>query len=252
MELGLDQHAPAYQPSFKYHNENLLMLRAYATQMLSRLTRQDAKRVLGLGIGHQVVVRALAQRAREVSGKYVVVEGSQAIAQRFVTDAPDLQGAHFEIVCSYFEAYWSQAKFDAIEMGFVLEHVDDPRMVLQHFGEMLAPQGTLFVAVPNARSLHRRVGHAAGFLPDLYRLSEHDRALGHQHYFDLPRLEMLLADTGFSVLSRKGLLLKPFMTEQMARLGLPEQVGQALIEVGYELPDLCNGIYVECERARNA
>jgi 2-polyprenyl-3-methyl-5-hydroxy-6-metoxy-1,4-benzoquinol methylase len=252
MEKSLDQHAPAYEPSFKYHDENHLMLAAYARQMLARLEEQEARRILGLGIGHQVVVRALCDFARRMSGKYTVVEGSEAIAQRLLASGPELQGAHLEVVCSLFEAFSSPEKFDAIEMGFVLEHVDDPRGVLERFRDMLASHGVLFVAVPNARSLHRQLGHAAGLLADMFQLSEHDRVLGHQHYYDLSRLERLLEETGFRVRARKGLLLKPFTTDQLGRLQLPKQAVDALITVGYELPEMCNGIYVECSLARGS
>ena len=42
----------------------------------------------------------------------------------------------------------------------------------------------LAIVVPNARSLHRLIGERAGLIDDLYRLSEHDLAVGHRRYFD--------------------------------------------------------------------
>jgi SAM-dependent methyltransferase len=44
------------------------------------------------------------------------------------------------------------ASFDVITSWYVLEHVDDPRMLLNSFGRWLAPGGLLVLAVPNLLS----------------------------------------------------------------------------------------------------
>ena len=60
-----------------------------------------------------------------------------------------------ELLQGFFETFEHPARFDIIEAGFILEHVDDPAVVLKRLHQFLAPGGRIFIAVPNARSLHR-------------------------------------------------------------------------------------------------
>lgn len=58
---------------------------------------------------------------------------------------------------AYFEEYSPDEKFDVIIMGFVLEHVDNPDLILERYRHFLKPGGRLYIAVPNAKSLNRRL-----------------------------------------------------------------------------------------------
>lgn len=145
-----------------------------------------------------------------------------------------------------FELFETAETFDAIEMGFVLEHVEDPALVLARFRRFLRPEGALFVAVPNARSLHRQVGRAAGLLDDVYRLSEHDLQLGHRRYYDLDSLTALASGAGFQIVRVEGIQMKPATTAQLESLALPPHVERAFFEVGVDYPDLCNALLLEC------
>src|SRR5690606_15089708 len=128
---------------------------------------------------------------------------------------------------AYFEDIEFDQPFDVIEMGFVLEHVDDPGLVLRRFRGMIADHGVLFVAVPNARSLHRLLGHAAGLMPDIHSLSDSDRALGHKRYFDSDSIADLVEASGYRVEARHGLMLKPFTTGQIQSLSLGRTLDEA-------------------------
>jgi SAM-dependent methyltransferase len=134
---------------------------------------------------------------------------------------------------------------DAVEMGFVLEHVADPDRLVRRYAGFLAKGGLAAIAVPNARSLHRLVGQRAGLLDDLYRLSEHDLALGHRRYFDLGSLKRLVEGAGLRIGACEGILLKCLTTGQLSRLGLDERVLEAFCEIGADHPDIANSIYLE-------
>jgi SAM-dependent methyltransferase len=238
--------ATGYRPDFPYHDENLLMLEWYAGRLERTLLTRGSRNLLSLGIGHQVVSRRLAGLLGRGLESYTIVEGSQARIDELAASGE--LAAAVRVVHGYFEEFAPEAPLDAIEMGFVLEHVADPAELLARYSSVLAPGGVLAIAVPNARSLHRLVGQRAGLLDDLYRLSEHDLALGHRRYFDRARLVELVEHAGLRVLTCEGILLKPLTTGQMKRLGLDARVMRALCDVAQDHPDIANALYLEAER----
>lgn len=238
MKENLDQYKDAYEDSFPYYWDETVLLDAYARKLVETLKDRRDLRALSLGIGRQIVSRTLFDNIS--LREYHVVEGSpEIIADYLAKAAPP---AFVQVHEAYFEDIEFDQPFDVIEMGFVLEHVDDPGLVLRRFRGMIADDGVLFVAVPNARSLHRLLGHAAGLMPDIYSLSDSDRALGHKRYFDSDSIADLVEASGYRVEARHGLMLKPFTTGQIQSLGLGRTLDEALIEVGFGLPDITNGI----------
>ncbi|WP_202844367.1 class I SAM-dependent methyltransferase [Luteimonas saliphila] len=241
MKENLDQYKNAYEDSFPYYWDETVLLDAYVRKLIEAMAGRRDVRALSLGIGRQIVSRALFENIdlRE----YHVIEGSPAIIEAYRTQAspPDFVRLHN----AYFEDIEFDQTFDLIEMGFVLEHVDDPELILRRFRKFLSPDGLLFVSVPNARSLHRLLGQAAGLMPDIYALSQSDRELGHKRYFDTQSFTKLVEDCGYRVTARHGLMLKPLTTSQIHSLGMGSELDQALIEVGYGLPDISNGILIE-------
>lgn len=243
----LDAHQDAYRESFPHHDENMYMLEGYVRRMLDGLAGRTSLRVLSLGIGHRIVSRGLVEGLGDRLDEYVIVEGSREIIDGYVTDfqvEPKMRIEH-----ALFESYTpsSTEPFDVIEMGFVLEHVDDPAVVLSRYREYLEPEGVLFVSVPNARSLHRVVGHAAGLLDDVYRLSSADHALGHKRYFDLQTITQLVNDAGFRASRVEGILVKPLTTAQLGQLSLSPEVHRAFDAVATSLPALSNAIFIEAK-----
>lgn len=230
--------------AFPFLDENILMLDQYSERLLRTVRDHKLRTLLSLGIGYETVTEKLVGAVlRQDLLQYTVVEGSNAIIAGFRPKVP--AGLPIDIRDCLFEEFAPDQRFDAIEMGFVLEHVDDPRRIVQRYRGFLNPGGVLFVAVPNARSLHRLIGHAAGLLADIYALSDADRRLGHQRYFDNDRLTGLLNECGFRIARREGMLLKPLTTSQLRSLQLPVPVWRALCTVATDLPDIANAIYVE-------
>lgn len=242
---SLDAHAPAYTPAFAHFQENQIVHEAYGLAIAERLRELGARRVLSLGVGHRDVARPIIGLLRAGAlDHYTIVDAAPAMLEALRDDiAPVPAGMAF--VEAYFEQFHAAQPFDAIEAGFVLEHVEDPALVLRRMRGLLAPAGRLFVAVPNALSLHRRIGHAAGMVADLHALSPADLALGHRRYFDVERLAALAAACGLRCERPTGLLLKPFTTGQLGQLGLPADVWRALQTVAAPYPELSNAFSME-------
>jgi 2-polyprenyl-3-methyl-5-hydroxy-6-metoxy-1,4-benzoquinol methylase len=239
----LDELKSAYEPQFPYHDENLLMLNCYAAELCNFCKLKEIRSLLSLGIGHGVLPSTIIKELGKQLDNYTLVEGSSEIIERFKSAIGQI--SFVELVNSYFENYSTDRIFDALEIGFVLEHVDDPELVLKRFVSYVRPGGIVFLAVPNARSLHRLIGSEAGLLPNLYQLSPYDLQLGHKRYFDLSSFSSLVEACGLRIEKTEGIFLKPLMTKQLEQLELSPEIYRALINVGKSLPEISNSLFIQ-------
>lgn len=234
----LDNLKDAYQASFPYALDNRLILNWYPTRIINRC---KGGKLLELGVGHGFSSLMLTPHFR----MHTIVEGSQQIISAFRLNQ---EASGIKIVHSFFEEYVADEKFDVIVMGFVLEHVEDPGLILLKFKDFLAPDGKIYITVPNAHALNRRLGHLAGLLKDCFALSAADHDLGHRRTFTVESLCALAEQQGLIVRYMEGLLLKPITTAQIQALNLPEEVLQAMLEIGIGYPELSVGILAEVVR----
>ncbi len=219
MELkeNLDNYDGAYKASFKYNDENTWFLTRYAQYMNDSIISNGFTSILSLGIGHNIVSDSLSAHLKANVMKYDILEGSASLIDNYVIS--DENRSKMNLIHTYFEDFHTEEKYDVIEMGFVLEHVDDPQFIINKFKHFLSANGRMFISVPNATSLHRQIGFEAGLLEDLYKLSDYDKELGHKRYFDTKMLTDMIINSGLSVENTYGLLLKPITAEQMKILG---------------------------------
>lgn len=234
MSKEIDQDLTAYDRN--YVLDNNLTLRWYPQRVVDMAqARTGSMLELGLGHGHSTEYFANA------FPRYRVLEGSQEMIdrfrERFTTDG-------IEITRCYFEDFETDERFDAVSMGFILEHVDDPALIIRKYARLLSPDGSIYMAVPNAESLHRRFGHAAGLLDDICALSAADLEFGHKRYFTLDSLLAMVRGEGLEVHEVEGLFLKPITTQQMLDLNLSEAILQGMLKVGVSYPELCNSLLI--------
>ncbi|MCQ1769260.1 class I SAM-dependent methyltransferase [Neorhizobium galegae] len=239
--MSLDSHLPAYKPDFAYQFDNEIMLNWYPKRIMA-LT-EPGNNVLELGIGHGYTCNHFSDYFHH----YVVIDGSESVISNFKQVFP---ASKAEIVEGFFEDFSSERKFDVIIMGFVLEHVDRPKDILEKYRELLAPGGRCFVSVPNAESLHRRFGAAAGLLDNVLTLGEGDLVLGHQRYYTVASLTSELEEAGYSIQRKEGIFLKPVTTQQMISLDLRSDIIDGMCKVGIDYPELSAGLLFEATSNR--
>jgi len=232
----LDSHLQAYQGRFIYEFDNQIQMNWYPKRILDFADADSS--ILELGLGHGITTDLFSQYFK----KHVVIDASPAVIENFKKEFPSCKA---EIVEGYFETFETKDKFDLIIMGFVMEHVDDPDIILNHFKQFLKPNGKIYITVPNAEVMNRRLGNFAGDLPDMQLLSEHDHICGHQRYFTVKTLSDQIKNNGFKVDRIEGIYLKPMSTKQMISLELDQKYIDALCQLGVSYPELCCGIFVE-------
>lgn len=236
MKNKLDDHVAAYEGENLYDFDNEVLLTWYPQRIINN--SRGARSILELGLGHGFTTNIFSNNF----DRHVVLEGSPAVIQNFKKKFPECNA---QIVESYFETFSSEEKFDVIVMGFILEHVDNPFEIISRYKKFLAPEGKIFLAVPNAEVLNRRLGHLAGMLKDMETLSENDFLLGHKRYYTVSSLSAEIAQAGYKIDKMEGIYLKPFTTSQIVSLNLDKKIIHALCEVGVAYPELSCGILAQ-------
>jgi trans-aconitate methyltransferase len=187
----------------------------------------DGPNVLEMGYGDGVWTNGLIQRFE----KSFVVDASAQLLKV----ASSIYGDKLTMYQSYFEEFHSPILFDSVICTYVLEHVVDPVVVLRQCRNWLKPHGMLCVAVPNATSLHRRLGVRMGLQKDVHELNDMDVKIGHRRIYDGPMLEADLASAGFRVDLRLTTMCKPLPNAILAPLNDAQLEG--LFDLGDELPE---------------
>jgi SAM-dependent methyltransferase len=236
----LDKVSSEYKPGSATEIDNNLILNWYPKRILDRLGNVSQGSLLELGIGHGFTTALF----NDYFARHVVIDGSPAVIKQF---SSNYSFESLEIVEAYFEDFDTDENFDVLLMGFVLEHVDDPDLILTRYRKFLKPGGRLFIAVPNAKSLNRRLGLAMGKIDDIYSLNQNDLALGHKRNYCLDTLKEAIHHAGFDCVWEEGIYLKPLPLGYMQLMPEFDANLQAMLEVGVDFPELCVGLLVEAQ-----
>lgn len=221
----------------KGFNERLISYRAQKIMELCKGTK-----ILEVGCGDGLVTRELVKNFSEV----VAVDGSSIRikrAKKRVQRIPDKKGK-ISFHVSLFENFDPKTTFDTIVMSEVLEHVDDPILILKKAKNWLRKKGCIVIVVPNAQSLHRRIGKIMNLISDVHELTKQDFLVGHKRYYDINMLRDHITKSGLKIQKWGGILLKPLSNPQME--SLEPKITDALYEIGKELPEYCAEIYTQC------
>ena len=156
--------------------------------------------ILDIGAGGGFFLKAAREMGWHISG----VEPSP-LACQFAREEHQMDVIETDWASASFEQ-----PFDAIHCGFVLEHLPDPRALIQRIGSWLRPGGRLWVEVPNEWNplqavLRKNDQKPWWFVPN-----------HHLHYFDCTSLCNLLIEQKFAILDQQA----SFPMEALALGGL--------------------------------
>ncbi len=170
------------EPGSKFQPLIETLVRWVGSRHLAFLSRglPQGARVLDVGCGRGVVLGALADRGAQVHGVEVSAQAARGADSR----------VQLKIAPRLADAGYPDHFFDQILIWHVLEHLEDPRGVLEEAHRILKPGGRLVVAVPNFSSLQARWAGPAWFHLDYPR---------HLYHFPLTALRRLLESTGFDL-----------------------------------------------------
>jgi 2-polyprenyl-3-methyl-5-hydroxy-6-metoxy-1,4-benzoquinol methylase len=196
--------------------------------------------VLEMGCASGVMTRWLARDFPVVH----VVDGSR----RYIEEVSQTVGPHVCFHHALFEEFRCPRRFDDIVMARALEHLEDPVGLLARLRDWVGPEGRLHLVVPNAQSLHRRLGVYMGMLARPDDLSERDHKYGHRRVYDADLLRSHLTQAGWCVDQITGIFLKPLSNAQMTAFS--PALLDALFEMGRELPRYGAELYAIARLAR--
>ena len=236
----LDKHIVGYDPNQLYSYDMEIWFAWYVKRLKEILRGENC---LELGIGHGYTTNTFSQFFKT----YKVIEGGPKIIERYYELNP---GSKVDVQLAYFEDYESVEKFDAILMGYILEHVDNPAEILNKYKHYLSDGGSIYVVVPNGSALNRRFGLKAGYIESLDDMSEFDYKCGHKRTFTYESLLALVKECNLKVEKCEGIFIKPMTTQQMIAAKIPDNIIQAMCEVAVGFPEISSSILLELKYER--
>ncbi len=226
----------------RYDEESLYPdLVRYGSQAIIEMSK--GPKILEVGCGDGLMTKELIKHFKNI----VAIDGSETRLERTkkIVKVENIKELNIKFYCTLFEDFKTSNKFDTIIATHVLEHVDNPLDFLLKIKNLLAPDGYAVILVPNAESIHRKIGKKLNLITDLHELGSNDFALGHQRYYDLAMLNEEIIKSGLKIKTIRGIFVKPFPNSQMKKLS-PEMI-KAFYEISKEMPpEICAEICIAC------
>jgi len=177
------------------------------------------------------------------------VEASDAA----IEEAKKKLGDNVKFVNSLFERASLPKRYDNIVLTHVLEHLDDPVLVLKRINnEWLAENGRFFLVCPNANAPSRQIAVKMGLITHNSAVTASEAEHGHRCTYTLDTLEQEAVAAGLKVVHRSGIFFKALANFQWDRLLQTDIISKEYLEgcykMGQQYPDLCSSIFLMCER----
>jgi ribosomal protein S18 acetylase RimI-like enzyme/SAM-dependent methyltransferase len=170
-----------------------------------------------------------------------------------VAQAKQKLGDKVTFVNSLFEQAILPKRYNNIVLTHVLEHLDDPVLVLKRINEeWLADGGRFFLVCPNANAPSRQIAVKMGLISHNAAVTPAENEHGHRCTYTLDTLERDAVAAGLKVVHRSGIFFKALANFQWDRLLQTDIVSKEYLDgcykLGQQYPDLCSSIFLLCER----
>lgn len=170
-----------------------------------------------------------------------------------ICEARNKLGDKVKFVNSVFETATLPDHYDNILLTHVLEHINDPIMVLKRINnEWLSDNGRLFLVCPNANAPSRQIAVKMGLISHNTAVTSAEAEHGHRRTYTLDTLEQEAVAAGLNIVHQSGIFFKALANFQWDRLLKTDIISPEYLEGCYELgkqyPDLCSSIFLVCEK----
>jgi 2-polyprenyl-3-methyl-5-hydroxy-6-metoxy-1,4-benzoquinol methylase len=169
-----------------------------------------------------------------------------------ISEAKNKLGNKVKFVNSPFEQATLAGRYDNIVLTHVLEHLDDPVLVLKRVNdEWLSEGGRVFLVCPNANAPSRQIAVKMGLISHNTAVTPAEAKHGHRCTYTLDTLERDAVAAGLRVVHRSGIFFKALANFQWDRLRKTDIISKEYLDGCYQLgqhyPDLCSSIFLLCE-----
>ena len=217
--------------------------------VVERLHHYSPEHIVEIGCGPEL--QSMAYRSQDGRwGSWTIVEPSTEfaeIARNCGLDDVLVINGHFEEAVSQIECLPTPSM---IICSGLLHEVPDPRALLKAVVSVMGTETVLHGNVPNAHSLHRRLGVAMKVTTSVFESSHRNELLQQPRVYDFELLEKDLGAEKLRIFASGGYFIKPFSHDQMARIEdvLGWEVLDGLDALGREHPEWASEIFFEAVR----
>jgi 2-polyprenyl-3-methyl-5-hydroxy-6-metoxy-1,4-benzoquinol methylase len=215
------------------------------------LEKSKFKRAIQMGCANGYETEQLSYKFKSLD----VVDGSSNLIEHLNSKSKLKNVKYIHSLFEEFKIRKSDEKYDYIIANYIMEHVLDSNLVLKKFAEIIKPEGHLFIVVPNANALSRRLALNMGLLEDLAELTENDKKHGHRRVYNKDSITNELIESGWQTVYSRGIIFKILADFQLNKL-LKDNflknehiIGLQKLADGNE--NFCDSIFVVARRMTN-
>ena len=153
-----------------------------------------------------------------------------------IADAKRKLGDKVTFVNSLFKKATLPKCYDNIVLTHVLEHLDDPVLVLKRINEeWLLKGGRLFLVCPNTNAPSRQIAVKMGLISHNAAVTSSEAEHGHRCTYTLDTLERDAVAAGLKVVHRSGIFFKALANFQWDRLLQTDIIPKEYLEGCFKL-----------------
>jgi 2-polyprenyl-3-methyl-5-hydroxy-6-metoxy-1,4-benzoquinol methylase len=213
------------------------------------LNDSKSKKGVQMGCSNGYETSLLADKFQSLD----VVDGSNVLVNHLISNN---SFSNVKYIYSLFEEYElkeNDIKYDYIIANYIMEHVLDSNEVLKMFTRLITDDGYLFIVVPNANALSRKLALSMGLLYDLFELTSNDHKHGHRRVYTTDRIKKDLIESGWDIVDIKGVIFKilaDFQLNELLSNGFfKKEHILGLQKLSEENLDYCDSIFIVAKKS---